>query len=35
VPERVRALVDLAHPDFRDELERTAREYRMIPRRIF
>jgi acyl-CoA hydrolase len=35
VPERVRALIGLAHPDFRDELERTAREYRMIPRRAF
>ena len=32
VPERVRALIDLAHPDFRDELERTARAYRLIPR---
>jgi acyl-CoA hydrolase len=35
IPERVRALIDLAHPDFRDELERTAREYRMISRDIF
>jgi acyl-CoA hydrolase len=31
VPERVRALIDLAHPDFRDDLERTAREYRLTP----
>jgi acyl-CoA hydrolase len=35
VPERVRALIELAHPDFRDELERTAREYHLIPRRVF
>jgi acyl-CoA hydrolase len=35
VPERVRALIKLAHPDFRDELERTAREYHLIPRRVF
>ena len=34
-PERVRALIGLAHPDFRDDLERTAREYRLIPRRVF
>ncbi len=31
VPERARALIDLAHPDFREELERNAREYRLIP----
>ena len=35
VPERVRAMIDLAHPDFREQLERTAREYRMIPRSAF
>lgn len=35
VPERVRALIALAHPDFREDLERTAREYRLIPRRAF
>jgi acyl-CoA hydrolase len=35
VPERARALIALAHPDFRDELERTAREYRLIGRRVF
>ena len=35
VPERVRALIELAHPDFRDELERAAREYHLIPRRVF
>ena len=35
VPERARALIGLAHPDFRDELERTAREYRLIGRRVF
>ena len=35
VPERVHALINLAHPDFRDDLERTAREYRMISRSTF
>ena len=35
VPERVRALIELAHPDFREGLERTAREYHLIPRRVF
>ncbi len=35
VPERARALIGLAHPDFREELERQAREYRLIGRTIF
>ena len=35
VPERVRALISIAHPDFREELERQAREYRMITRAAF
>ena len=35
VPERARALISIAHPEFRDALERTAREYRLIPRAIF
>ncbi len=35
VPERARALISIAHPDFREGLERSAREYRMIPRAIF
>ncbi len=35
VPDRARALIALAHPDFRDELERQAREYRLIPKAIF
>jgi acyl-CoA hydrolase len=35
VPERARALIDLAHPDFRDELERQARAYRLIGKTIF
>ncbi len=34
-PERARALIGLAHPDFREELERTAREYRLLPRAHF
>jgi len=35
VPERTRALISIAHPDFREELERQAREYRLITRAIF
>ncbi len=34
-PDRARALINLAHPDFRDTLERDAREYRLLPRRHF
>jgi acyl-CoA hydrolase len=32
VPERARALIGIAHPDFREALEREAREKRLIPR---
>jgi acyl-CoA hydrolase len=32
VAERARALIGLAHPDFREDLERQAREHRLIPR---
>ncbi|MBC7522802.1 MAG: 4-hydroxybutyrate CoA-transferase [Sandarakinorhabdus sp.] len=32
VPQRARALIDLAHPDFREGLERQAHEHRLIPR---
>jgi acyl-CoA hydrolase len=35
VPERARALIELAHPDFREDLERTAREYRFLSRTLF
>ncbi|HUO04064.1 MAG TPA: acetyl-CoA hydrolase/transferase C-terminal domain-containing protein [Candidatus Binataceae bacterium] len=35
VPDRARAMISLAHPDFREELERQAREYRLIPKSIF
>lgn len=35
VPERARALIGIAHPDFREELERAARESRMLPRAFF
>jgi Acetyl-CoA hydrolase len=34
VPERVRAMISLAHPDFREELERQAYESRLVPRSI-
>lgn len=32
VAERARAILSIAHPDFREELEREAYEYRLIPR---
>jgi len=32
VAERAKALVALAHPDFRESLERQAREHGLIPR---
>src|ERR1700722_3122026 len=35
VAERAHALIGLAHPDFREDLERTAREYRLISRHSF
>jgi acyl-CoA hydrolase len=35
VPERARALISIAHPDFREDLERQARDYRLIPSAIF
>jgi acyl-CoA hydrolase len=35
VPERARALIGLAHPDFREALEREAHEKRILPRGWF
>jgi acyl-CoA hydrolase len=35
VPERARALISLAHPDFREDLEREAYDHRLIPRGFF
>ena len=35
VAQRARALIGIAHPDFREELERKAREYGLIGRAIF
>jgi acyl-CoA hydrolase len=34
VPERVMAMISLAHPDFREQLERQAHEHRLIPRGV-
>jgi acyl-CoA hydrolase len=34
VAERARGLISLAHPDFREELERQAYENRLIPRGV-
>jgi len=34
VAERARALIGLAHPDFREQLERAAFEHRLIPRGV-
>jgi acyl-CoA hydrolase len=35
VPERALALIGLAHPDFREQLSREAREKNLIPRAFF
>jgi acyl-CoA hydrolase len=35
VADRARAMISLAHPDFREELERQAYENRLIPRAIY
>jgi acyl-CoA hydrolase len=35
VPERARAMISIAHPDFRDQLERQAREHGLIPNSVF
>jgi len=35
VPERAQAMISLAHPDFRDDLERAAREHGVIPRSVW
>ena len=34
VAERARAVIGLAHPDFREDLERAAHEHRLIPRAV-
>lgn len=35
IPARVKAMISLAHPDFREELERQAYENRLLPRGVF
>ena len=35
VPERAKALISIAHPDFREGLERSAYEQRLIPPGFF
>jgi acyl-CoA hydrolase len=35
VPERAKAMISIAHPDFRDDLERRAREHGLIPKGVF
>ncbi len=32
VADRAKALISIAHPDFREGLEREAREHRLIPK---
>ena len=34
VAERAKALIGIAHPDFREDLERRAYEHRLIPRGV-
>jgi acyl-CoA hydrolase len=34
VAERALAVISIAHPDFREELEREAYEHRLIPRGV-
>jgi acyl-CoA hydrolase len=34
VAERARAMISLAHPDFREDLERAAHEHRLVPRGV-
>jgi acyl-CoA hydrolase len=31
VPERAKALIGIAHPDFREPLAREARKYNLVP----
>jgi acyl-CoA hydrolase len=35
IPERARAMISIAHPEFRDELEHEARAHGLIPRGAF
>jgi acyl-CoA hydrolase len=35
IPERARAMISIAHPDFREDLERDAREHGLIPKDVF
>jgi acyl-CoA hydrolase len=35
VAERARALIDIAHPRFREGLEREAREKKILPRNLW
>ena len=35
IPERARAMISIAHPDFREDLEREARGQSLIPRGVF
>jgi acyl-CoA hydrolase len=35
IPERARAMISIAHPDFREDLERDARAHGLIPRSVF
>jgi len=35
IPERAKAMISIAHPDFREDLERQARKHGLIPKGFF
>jgi acyl-CoA hydrolase len=35
IPERAKAMISIAHPEFREDLDRDARAHGLIPRGVF